>query len=233
MPARNAAIPEPEGPRGAGPGRGGADDVGIVSGEVMGVPRRIAQPGREGRAECRLPNEPGGGGSRSVGPEERIIEHPPCRVKGRARLDRVKSLSGRVLEVRRKRPISPTIRVLRSDRMAGLVRRRRGAMSGEAARLEEDGRRERNWKRWGPYLSERQWGTVREDYSADGDCWDYFPHEHAAAAPTAGARTGCSADLRPRVPALLRARAVERPRSDSQGAALRPDRTARAITART
>ena len=36
-----------------------------------------------------------------------------------------------------------------------------------------------NWKRWGPYLSERQWGTVREDYSADGDCWDYFPHDHA------------------------------------------------------
>ncbi|MCA1815601.1 MAG: glucosidase [Acidobacteria bacterium] len=36
-----------------------------------------------------------------------------------------------------------------------------------------------NWKRWGPYLSERQWGTVREDYSADGACWDYFPHDHA------------------------------------------------------
>ena len=36
-----------------------------------------------------------------------------------------------------------------------------------------------NWQRWGPYLSERQWGTVREDYSANGDCWDYFPHDHA------------------------------------------------------
>ena len=35
------------------------------------------------------------------------------------------------------------------------------------------------WRRWGPYLSERQWGTVREDYSADGDAWDYFPHDHA------------------------------------------------------
>ena len=32
---------------------------------------------------------------------------------------------------------------------------------------------------WGPYVSERQWGTVREDYSADGDAWDYFPHDHA------------------------------------------------------
>ena len=37
----------------------------------------------------------------------------------------------------------------------------------------------RNWKKWGPYLSERQWGTVREDYSPDGNAWDYFPHEQA------------------------------------------------------
>jgi hypothetical protein len=36
-----------------------------------------------------------------------------------------------------------------------------------------------NWREWGPYLSERQWGTVREDYSADGDAWSYFPHDHA------------------------------------------------------
>jgi hypothetical protein len=49
----------------------------------------------------------------------------------------------------------------------------------ELARLAEDERREKNWKRWGPYLSERQWGTVREDYSAGGACWDYFPHDHA------------------------------------------------------
>ncbi len=35
------------------------------------------------------------------------------------------------------------------------------------------------WQRWGPYLSERQWGTVREDYSADGEAWDYLPHDHA------------------------------------------------------
>ena len=36
-----------------------------------------------------------------------------------------------------------------------------------------------NWQRWGPYLSERAWGTVREDYSANGDAWNYFPHDHA------------------------------------------------------
>ncbi|HEU5077981.1 MAG TPA: hypothetical protein VFT72_02140 [Opitutaceae bacterium] len=49
----------------------------------------------------------------------------------------------------------------------------------EQQRLAEDARREKNWKRWGPYLSERQWGTVREDYSANGECWDYFTHEDA------------------------------------------------------
>ena len=51
--------------------------------------------------------------------------------------------------------------------------------TAEAVRLQEDCDRVKNWKRWGPYLSERQWGTVREDYSADGDCWDYFPHDDA------------------------------------------------------
>jgi hypothetical protein len=49
----------------------------------------------------------------------------------------------------------------------------------ESRRLAEDTRREKNWKRWGPYLAERQWATVREDYSPDGTCWDYFPFEHA------------------------------------------------------
>ncbi|MBL8765337.1 MAG: glucosidase [Phycisphaerae bacterium] len=45
--------------------------------------------------------------------------------------------------------------------------------------MAEDAARTANWKRWGPYLSERQWGTVREDYSADGSCWSSFPHDHA------------------------------------------------------
>ncbi len=51
--------------------------------------------------------------------------------------------------------------------------------SQETRRLEEDRLRQRNWKRWGPYLSNRQWGTVREDYSAGGSCWDYFTHDHS------------------------------------------------------
>jgi hypothetical protein len=46
-------------------------------------------------------------------------------------------------------------------------------------RLSEDQARAQDWKRWGPYLSERQWGTVREDYSPTGECWSYFPHDHA------------------------------------------------------
>jgi hypothetical protein len=50
--------------------------------------------------------------------------------------------------------------------------------TAEDLRLEET-RRGIQWKRWGPYLSERQWGTVREDYSADGSAWDYFPHDQA------------------------------------------------------
>jgi len=52
-------------------------------------------------------------------------------------------------------------------------------VNSEQQRLAQDAIREKNWKRWGPYLSERQWGTVREDYSEDGNCWDYFPHEQA------------------------------------------------------
>ena len=51
----------------------------------------------------------------------------------------------------------------------------------EHARLAEEAARIRNWKRWGPYLSERQWGTIREDYSADGDPWSYFDFSQSAA----------------------------------------------------
>jgi hypothetical protein len=51
--------------------------------------------------------------------------------------------------------------------------------TAEHQRLEHEATRTKNWKRWGPYLSERQWATVREDYSPYGNCWDYFPHDHA------------------------------------------------------
>jgi len=51
--------------------------------------------------------------------------------------------------------------------------------SAERRRLAADRQGKENWRAWGPYLSERQWGTVREDYSADGAAWEYLPHDHA------------------------------------------------------
>ncbi|HKD87988.1 MAG TPA: hypothetical protein VKB62_05610, partial [Streptosporangiaceae bacterium] len=54
-----------------------------------------------------------------------------------------------------------------SDRVAGF------------GRLEDGLRQAGDWYRWGPYVSERQWGTVREDYSPDGEAWDYLPHDQA------------------------------------------------------
>jgi len=52
-------------------------------------------------------------------------------------------------------------------------------MNPEKIRLEAQHLDKENWRLWGPYLSERSWGTVREDYSANGDAWNFFPHEHA------------------------------------------------------
>ena len=54
-----------------------------------------------------------------------------------------------------------------------------GSSTAEGHRLEETRARTTHWRRWGPYLADRQWGTVREDYSAHGTAWDAFPHEHA------------------------------------------------------
>src|SRR5258708_7539247 len=53
------------------------------------------------------------------------------------------------------------------------------AMNSERERMLANVPGRDGWKNWGPYLSERQWGTVREDYSADGTAWEYFPHDHA------------------------------------------------------
>ena len=67
------------------------------------------------------------------------------------------------------------------------MRFRRGAggpahnreLDAEKTRLLEAANRVQHWRRWGPFLSDRQWGTVREDYSPDGTAWEYFPFEHA------------------------------------------------------
>ena len=52
-------------------------------------------------------------------------------------------------------------------------------ISAEQQRLNDNAVKQIPLEKWGPYLSERQWGTVREDYSAGGDAWNYFPHDHA------------------------------------------------------
>src|SRR5204863_49729 len=62
----------------------------------------------------------------------------------------------------------------------GIFRRTRHPMaSQEQERLKACGSKAVPWKKWGPYLSDRQWGTVREDYSANGDAWNYFSHDQA------------------------------------------------------
>jgi hypothetical protein len=65
--------------------------------------------------------------------------------------------------------------------LEGVARRAHDRVRGpEAVDNIEIARRDQPaWRRWGPYVSERAWGTVREDYSADGDAWSSFPHEHA------------------------------------------------------
>ena len=76
----------------------------------------------------------------------------------------------------------------RGDR--GRVTTERTRDTAEQQRLNDARDLNIQWKRWGPYLSERQWGTVREDYSADGNAWDYFSTTSRARAPIAGVRTG-------------------------------------------
>src|ERR1041385_6657633 len=63
-------------------------------------------------------------------------------------------------------------------------------MTQEEIRLQESTERKKHWKRWGPYLSERQWGTVREDYSANGTAWEFFPHDHARSRASRGGEDG-------------------------------------------
>ena len=103
----------------------------------------------------------------------------------------------------------------------------------ERERLRADAANRERWKEWGPYLSERQWGTVREDYSAGGTAWEYFPHDHARSRAYRWGEDGIAGFSRRRAAALPVARAVERPRPDPEGAAVRPHQHRRAITART
>src|SRR5690349_2263686 len=64
------------------------------------------------------------------------------------------------------------------------------ALGAEETRLKEARERTAHWKKWGPYLSERQWGTVREDYSPNGNAWSYFSHDQARSRAYRGGEDG-------------------------------------------
>ena len=89
----------------------------------------------------------------------------------------------------------------------------------EMERLAEARERGVPWRKWGPYLSERQWGTVREDYSEDGDAWNYFSHDQARSRVSLG--RGWSGGSPTTAASLLCGRTVERPRPDPQGTPFR------------
>ena len=87
-------------------------------------------------------------------------------------------------------------------------------------RLDLGLRQASDWYLWGPYVSERQWGTVREDYSADGDAWTYLPHDHARSRAYRWGEDGLAGLLRHRAAAVPGAGVVERARPHSEGACL-------------
>ena len=97
-------------------------------------------------------------------------------------------------------------------------------MTAEERRLEESRNRTHHWKRWGPYLSERAWGTVREDYSADGDGLGVPAARSRALAGLPLERGRHRRRLRPPPGDLPRPGALERARSDPEGAPVRPHR---------
>ncbi len=105
--------------------------------------------------------------------------------------------------------------------------------NAERNRLAADAGRLANWKRWGPYLSERQWATVREDYSEGGTAWEYFPHDQARSRAYRWGEDGLLGITDRAVPTVFCAGALERPRPDPEGTALRARPAPRAITART
>ena len=95
--------------------------------------------------------------------------------------------------------------------------------NAEQRRLDEARERGVPWRKWGPYLSERQWGTVREDYSDDGDAWDYFTHDQARSRAYRWGEDGLAgiSDDQQRLCFALALWNGKRP--DPQGAAVRPD----------
>ena len=126
-----------------------------------------------------------------------------------------------------RRPTGRSTMLLKDEiaetKVAGRRAKARRAEPAERARLAEDARGEVSWKLWGPYLSERQWGTVREDYSPYGNAWEYFPHDQARSRAYRWGEDGI-AGISDRSQRLCLALAlVERQGPDPEGAAVRPD----------
>ena len=114
-------------------------------------------------------------------------------------------------------PSSPRPRRAHRESRGGHVM----SANSEQARLADDGGA---WKRWGPYLSERAWGTVREDYSEGGTAWEYLPTTMPGPAPTAGARTASAGLSDDQQLLCFGLGLLERRRPDPQGADLRAHR---------
>src|ERR1700738_1592914 len=94
----------------------------------------------------------------------------------------------------------------------------------EKDRLGETLAGEANWKRWGPYLAERAWATVREDYSADGNAWGYFTHDQPRSKAYRWGEDGIAGVCDRHQHVCFAARALEREGSDPERTTLRRDR---------
>ena len=107
-------------------------------------------------------------------------------------------------------------------------------MTAEQRRLEESiPRRSAHWKRWDSEVSDRAWGTVREDYSAGGDAWDYLPHDHARSKAYRWNEDGIAGICDRHQSICFALTLWNEHLSDPEGAPVRADRKARATTAKT
>ena len=97
-------------------------------------------------------------------------------------------------------------------------------MNHEEQRLQEVRDKKILWKKWGPYLSERQWGTVREDYSENGDAWNFFTHEQARSRAYRWGEDGIAGISDDKQHLCFQPGPLERQRSNPEGAALRIDK---------
>src|SRR3954452_25095222 len=147
----------------------------------LGEPRRLGLARRRRTAQARRgePRRRAGRGSR-LAPLGRASRHelaPRRRVERRGL--RAHRRRPPCWAVRRARPVG--LEPLRPDGagLSAMPTAEHARLAEATARAEDDLFNANPWYEWGPYLSERAWGTVREDYSADGEAWRSFPHDHA------------------------------------------------------